>query len=290
MVDSTAVQNPAMVASARFHGQSKEARIRANVVLLLIVIAIFSTIGLILYAGQIVSSDTADSNILTIAETRLANVKSEIREVQDQILLATRRREELRLIIEPLDTGEGETALSDAQRAELDTARIEMAAKSKEVTLRENDLRLLDNELFQAKSTVDRLINSLSPAESEGQHWTGSVQILLTAGLTRLAVMVLSIYLVRILVQLYQYNVRLSARYLTLAHALELDSVKPGKVREIAEALDTLIEFKRPEFVDNDPLVKSFGRAIETAVAGITGRSAGLPVMNDPPKRGSGEK
>lgn len=245
----------------------------AYAVLVLIVFAICGTVVLILYAGQIVSSDTENTNVVSIAESKLSLVQKEYDIAEKRNINLVSELSLLKLEKDKLKKQVTSTNKSTSQKDKL----YELLLKTQSnieiqnhiIKLSESQIESIKKEITEAKKLVSDLIVKLSQRGNSNNSWTGSIQILLTAGLTRLAIMVLSIYLVRILVQLYQYNVRLAARYRTLSNALELQDLSPTKVTALSTALDASIEFSKPKFSDDDPIIAGFGGAIENLTATV---------------------
>ena len=92
-----------------------------------------------------------------------------------------------------------------------------------EIRLIENRLRSLDGAIDKARSDVlDAMIGKVTDRNKGGLESITDTELLVAASLTRVGVLVVAIYLVQILVQLYRYNTRLAENYFAHADALLL--------------------------------------------------------------------
>jgi hypothetical protein len=126
----------------------------------------------------------------------------------------------------------------------------------------------LEMDISELQHKADDLQNEITKAEETGRQSTldqNQIWVLVSAIVTRLGSVVLLLFLVKILVPLYRYNIKLASYYDARADALELMNIQGfgGGADTMFEKLSTVLT---PETIDfGNPPSSPAEQAIELA-------------------------
>ena len=131
-------------------------------------------------------------------------------------------------------------------RLELELGRFEVAIRDLE-TQRESLVRREDELSVEKKSARERLLSeNIGNQRGGGANSRNNPVVtdrLIATSVTRFGVLIIAIYLVQILIDLYRYNTRTAAYYRALADALLLSGMKPGSISALHKALRPDVNF-----------------------------------------------
>lgn len=228
---------------SHLHGRAKEMTNRATVVLILIVCILLVAGAFIVFAGKIAEIGAARidpfGNIGSQREQIEANIQAVLDRIHEQL-----EQEEKK--VQNRDDGAEDGEKSNAQGQGVIPPEAENLEQSSQVALWTSELNHLRERQRRLDEDYSAMQNTWTSAVlARGGGLLESIsdpKLLLAEGLTRLGVLVVSIYLVQILISLYRYNSRIASYYLACADALVLagkDQVEiSGLMRFLYPGLD----------------------------------------------------
>ena len=232
--------SPENVSMAVFllHRRAKSMMKRATTVLFVVIAVLVFTAVFIVFAGKIAQIGVSPID-------PMAEMKSDREDVEERILFLREEIENnntwlsrLRAELNMIDAPKAAVALQSDRGgdAELDNeedfriselqARIAERNAANELSAKELEKmfdrrKLLDGEIRSSRSVLLGGISGVG--EGSGFLETfADPKLVLAAGLTRLGVLIVAIYLVQILINLYRYNTRVAAHYLASAEGVGL--------------------------------------------------------------------
>ena len=242
--------------AAGLHRRSNLLTNQANTVLVIIIVVLLVTAVFVVFAGQISGWGTKPIN-------HLSNMITERNWFSNQIFKHRERLEEIEhMIVGTKD----EQAPSDERAVELENL------KRQQINTRKQIEELLIQELSLDK-TIQNIRTSLIKRESgsdtdQTQSDTNILaQLLLAAGITRFGVVIIAIYLVQILSNLYRYNVQSAAHYRAIVDFLILANPKDyEKIKALDGALLPDTSFSKTPNMISQKITKSVVEAIENII------------------------
>ena len=235
---------------------------QATYVLWIIITVLLFTAVFVVFAGQISGWGTKPIN-------HLSNMIAERDEFRDRIQSLTNQFDNFNSEIIEIDfrlEDEKNTQQNRATRAELERL----------YSLRDN----IDDQiqrLLKQEDTLDEKIQALriSLVEKEGDSNSDQPnsdqnfvsQLLLAAGITRFGVVIISIYLVQILSNLYRYNIQTAAHYRAIADFIILAESKDyEKIKTLDGVLLPDIGFSKTPKMFWQKLTKTVAEALENFI------------------------
>jgi hypothetical protein len=243
-----------------------------TIILLVIVIFIATSVFLILYAGKIVSTDTSSTNFVQVIQSRISNLELTRSSNEQYIIELSREISDLKLkeaskkISELDDVKKVKEATIESMTVELDLRSFQSRSLSAQ-----NRRTKIATELAAASTALNDLVRRGTPG-IEGSN--NSMQILFVSAMTRIGILVMTIYLVRFFVQIYTYNARLNAFYRSRHDAILVSDHDPKKLGELGKLFLAPYELKSPNFAQSDPILKSVGGIIDSAKGLASGVSS----------------
>ena len=212
---------------------------RATGILYVIIAVLIVTALFIVFAGKIAEiginrfDPLAELNAeRTDLQERVSWLRDEQVSVELQAVVLTRQLADIKSKVARLPIDHDDFTGFLLQSMDEQTANLQGGLKSVEVRksqvpleigLIENRLVSLDNAIDRARSDVlSAMIGKVTDRNKGGLESITDTELLVAASLTRVGVLVVAIYLVQILVQLYRYNTRLAENYFAHADALLL--------------------------------------------------------------------
>ena len=290
----------ARAAILQFHRRAQSLTDRAAGVLVTIILVLVFTAAFIIFAGKIaelgavrmdpfgdLQNERADlQDEISSVRANLSNVREEMRHAQTE---AARLGREL-TNAEELKSGAADEIPEVSFRVtriqeELDAVGIALEALATDIGRYEQEhdnlLRRqseLDQEQQEARSQMLAAITD-SGANS-GQGMLNSVtdpRLLVATGITRFGVLIIAIYLVQILINLYRYNTRTAAHY--LAHADVLVGAKDEKadIEAMHRALFPDIEYGKAPHSVSRTFADQFAKAVDRSVKRLRRKDSGDP-------------
>ena len=223
-----------------FHRRANSLMQRANVVLWIIVAVLLFTAVFIVFAGKIselgtakispLSDMTADRDGL---QDGLQILQGEVEDLENELAREKRKEKESNLKLREIDGLSAEergALLVESETARGEIIRIESLKKLKSDHIRIERERLnhFDAEVRNAREEL--LLPNANVGAEDAPGTLGSLvdpRLLLATGITRFGVLIIAIYLVQILINLYRYNTRAAAYYLAHADSLLLAELDP---------------------------------------------------------------
>ena len=201
---------------------------RARSVLTLIIVVLIFTAVFIIFAGK-------------IARIGVTNV--------DHVAAMVLEREELEKRLTPIFEELSERVRMESQlvkpgRAEsgLNPVIVDLAATRDGLL---NRIANYDREILRVRTTLATREAADSDLGEEGATTTTDPRLVVASTVTRIGVMVIAIYLVQILLNLYRYNTRTAAYYLAHADALMLADMEAETIASLHAALMPNINYGR---------------------------------------------
>ena len=284
-------------AIVQFHNRAQSLIDRATTVLFVIILVLVFTAAFIIFAGKI-------AELGVVRMDPFSDLKTDRAELEDEISSVL---EELRTVNESLYQAQERAATLEQRVKEME--RLESINQSPEkrfpigmlqedqamynVALFEgkryealgNQLALkLENLLKRQEKLDDELQNArmamlttiTQSGSDSGQGMLNSItdpKLLLATGITRFGVLIIAIYLVQILINLYRYNTRTAAYY--LAHADALVVAKKGEdIETLQVALFPDIDYGKAPSPVSRKFADSIAKAIDQSVGRILRRDS----------------
>ena len=226
---------------------------RANTVLVIIVAVLLFTAVFIIFAGQISKWGTTPINHLSNMITERNqfgfdnnNLRSQIKDINKLI--------------------------SKAQNNQSQQGEFQEDLKNYEIEKEEinTQIRTLEGKQQNLDDNIQRIRESLIVGESDSEANQNQsdknifTQLLLAAGITRFGVVIIAIYLVQILSNLYRYNIQTAAHYRAIADFLILANPKDyEKIKSLDGALLPDIGFSKAPKMISQKITKSVVEALE---------------------------
>ena len=212
---------------------------RATGILYVIVAVLVVTALFIVFAGKIAEIGINRFDPLSELNSERTDLQDRVRWLRDEQIsvesqatiltrqLAETRSELVRLPIADKDFMEFLSRRLTKQTEDLHGGlrSVEMRRSQIPAEIQSIEIRLgsLDKEIDKARSAVlSAMIGKGADRNKGGLDSITDTELLVAASLTRLGVLIIAIYLVQILVQLYRYNTRLAENYFAHADALLL--------------------------------------------------------------------
>lgn len=220
---------------------------RSGVILIGIVLMLICAALFIVFAGQITSLDVSGTKLVSLAKSDVQSAEDELTSVSTEMVKTKRLKEQQAAKSAAADSTKTLPPTNVADLSDItpdDVLQIRYDAKKAALT-KANELLLKARERqYQDDPTKDQ---------------TSGEILLLQTSVTRFGVVLIMVFLVQILVNLYRYNMRLSAFYFGRGDALVL-------LNNGAEDLNlrTLVELISPDKFD-------FGKSPRTPAQEATG-------------------
>ena len=234
---------------------------RATTVLIIVIAVLVFTAAFIVFAGKIAQIGVSPIDPMAEMKSDRQDVEQRIlllnEKIEQEIASLSRFRAELSILDGPkanmeLKSNDREDTKSndeiDFRIADL-RARIAERDAASELSTRELEQMLDRRKLFDDEIRLSRsvLLGGTAGAD-EGNvlfETFADPKLVVAAGLTRLGVLIVAIYLVQILINLYRYNTRVAAHYLASADALALANSDFEKMKRFHEALYPNIHYEK---------------------------------------------
>lgn len=202
---------------AHFRERAAILRQYSMIIIILIIIVLVAGISLFLFAGQIANNESNPA--LQARRANLTALDSEVSRLRSEI---DRREEALRGLTSRYEAELTEKSRTDIQRGAL----IQLYSSSIEKARQEQ--KVAAEKLLSLEQERGSLWQELVKAEVAASERSGLSQIqlpvLASAFVTRLGAVVLLLFLVKILVPLYRYSMKLSSYYDARADAFTIIS------------------------------------------------------------------
>lgn len=199
-----------------FRQRANERRKLANIAIIFIILLVGTGISLFLFAGKIASNEAAETQKKSI-EMRIDELRFEIKRMENELSEAEKS------YISEIQGTEGTGKIGDGP-----------AAKLKEQYF-ENRKKEYEKRKLESGAEIDTLRGKLSELERSNiplsLNKTETFQLISTIA-TRISIVILLLFLVKILLPLYRYNIKLSAYFDARADALEIFRLKNIEIDE----------------------------------------------------------
>jgi hypothetical protein len=242
--------------------RSKKFEYFGIIILVFIVLFISLSVLLILFAGKIVSNDTSSTNFIQVLQLRIRDLETS-RRITDDLISAMSQSNSVAELAKLSANIDAATDPGIVQELNLEKNRLSRLVDFERKKLESTQSRSKDisAELASASATLNNFISKNIPG---AESLNDSLQILLVSAMTRIGILVMTIYLVRFFVQIYTYNAQLNAFYLSRHDALLLSDHDSKKLSELGNFFLAPIELKSPNFTKSDPMLKGVGGLLES--------------------------
>ncbi len=241
----------------------------SNIILLGIVLLLVFAALFIIFAGEITRLGANIRDPITMAEElniRLGNniitsrrrtieIQGEITEIDEKIktsileLASTEKNQEKRNI---------ESGVIDLRKR--------LAELNEEYFNLEEDFGRLETDYRSSNKELTDMRRALFEFQSGDKPQPVDENLLVATAVTRFGVLVIAIYLVQILINLYRYNTRVAAYYRAAADALVLLDHSPKKIEELRTLLWPDLDYGRSPQTIHQRIVEVFSKTADSAL------------------------
>lgn len=244
---------------------------QGNILLALIVSVIIGAGYFVPIAGLIAGQDATTTNAFRLASTRVDALATKRDELSLSLNSIQNNIVELENYINKQSeiTSNGSSGSAGSANSDINNKIIELSNLKNEEQKVTHRAKIVDHDLMIAEKLMPATFKELT----EGIKDDSTTRLLVSANVTRFGVLVLVIYLVQILINLYRFNTRLAAYYRAVIDSLTLYDVKEDKIGELILNMAPSFDFgKEPE-----PLLKVMIEKFNESVSKI------LSTLKKPP-------
>ena len=229
---------------------------RATVVLLIIISVLVVTGVFIVFAGKIAGIGASGVDLMADMKRDRDAIEEEIKELEREIEFEESERLSQKAPDESREEYVTDRAVSSVGIPVV-SASVARGLRHARLT---DELRKVNTEIRSSRETL------LNSGVGEGMNGAGMLEsiadpkLLLAAGLTRLGVLVVAIYLVQILVNLYRYNTRVATYYLASADSILVGGKDASSVKTLIEVLYPKVGFGKMPTTMWEKAMESLGQ------------------------------
>ena len=194
------------------------------------------------------------NNIIT-SRRRTIEIQGEITEIDEKIktsileLASTEKKQEKKNI---------ESGVIDLRKR--------LAELNEEYFNLEEDFGRLETDYRSSNKELTDMRRALLEFQSGDKPQPVDENLLVATAVTRFGVLVIAIYLVQILINLYRYNTRVAAYYRAAADALVLLDHSPKKIEELRTLLWPDLDYGRSPQTIHQRIVEVFSKTADSAL------------------------
>lgn len=261
------VVEPHLFAVAKSLRRRGEALQDTNLFLLTFILGVLiGAATFVVFAGAVASKDTSSLNVLLPLRQAVDKAQDNARVIDSELAENLARKANVES-----DVGVGPSAQLALK------LRVQRLNEMAEVSKRRREFAL--SELEYARKQLDKAEAAINLATPSNQD---AVTLLLAAGITRFGVLAIAIYLVQILVRLYQYNALVSAHYFAQADALLLKGSSPTDLGDLIAKLRLTVGFGKPDATIPERVLDRVAGLMETAAEHIKKKKPDAQAVEPP--------